>query len=397
MLQLFADKVNMCRISKLLVKYNIKATIKDSTITIYGTVTEDLATQLYSNIQIIAFNNYDSGQDYKAITAVIAKTENATQAEKVETFSETKLDTSETGVDEVDTYNTSNTTQEPELVLRYPKVKRAEVYLCDFGKPVEHEQGGIRYAIIIQNDAGNKYSPNTIVLPCSTQHKANLPVHYIFRYSSENMVDYSSAKVSEKNNVALGEAITTVSKSRLIKYLGTMTEDFMDEKIQPIIDCSLALKRKNNVSKPEVKTVTQTKTEKDKATYRDLNFTQIQLLSFVDINELISISKSRAKDAEKAHKILQLFGFDFSKKGVQYLLDAICISPKSEYFNLQTLSQKLKKKKKNTDEASEIQRVIVARVKERFKLKTSPTIDFIRLVNRFLTKKEEKQDDENRI
>ena len=200
MLQLFADKVNMCRISKLLVKYNIKATIKDSTITIYGTVPEDLATQLYSNIQIIAFNNYDSGQDYKATTAVIAKTENATQAEKVETFSETKLDTSETGVDEVDTYNTSNTTQEPKLVLRYPKVKRAEVYLCDFGEPVEHELGGIRYAIIIQNDDGNKYSPNTIVLPCTTQCKPNLPVHYIFRYSSENMVDYSSAKVSEKNS-----------------------------------------------------------------------------------------------------------------------------------------------------------------------------------------------------
>lgn len=133
-----------------------------------------------------------------------------------------------------------------------------------------------------------------------------------------------------------------------------------------------------------------------KATYRDLNLTQIQLLSFVDIDELLFISKSSIKDSKKSYKILQLFGFDFSKNGVQYLLDAICIAPKSKYFNLETLSQKLSETGEYTIEASEIQRLIVARVKERFKLKKSPTIDFIRLVNRLLTKKEEKQD-ENRI
>lgn len=406
MLQLFADKVNMGRISKLLVKYNIKATVNDSTITIYGTIPEDLASQLYSNTQIIAFNNYDNSQGYVPIDATTVSG-NVIKAEKAEMLPEAKPDVGkEATCEEVVTYNTSDATEEPKFVLRYPKVKRAEVYLCDFGETLEHEQGGKRYAIIIQNDDGNEHSPNTIVLPCTTQHKANLPVHYIFRFSSENMVDHSNAKVSSKINVALGEAITTVSKSRLIEYLGTMTEDFMDENIQPIIDRSLALKRKTEtvtVSKPEVKTVIQTKTvyvEKNldavqmaKATYSDLNLAQMQLLSFVDINELISISKTSAKDSEKAHKILQLFGFDFSKNGVQHLLDAICISPKSEYFNLEILSKKLSETGKYTIEASEIQRLIVARVKERFRLKKSPTIDFIRLVNRLLTKKEEKQDE----
>ena len=406
MLQLFADKVNMGQISKFLVKYNIKATIKDSTITIYGAIPEDLASQLYSNTQIIAFNNFDDGQGYIPIEATTVLG-NVIKAEKADMVPEAKPDLSkETIVQEVVTYNTSNATAEQRFVLRYPNVKRAEVYLCDFGETLEYEQGGIRYAIIIQNDDGNEHSPNTIVLPCTTQHKDNLPVHYFFRFSSENMVDYSNAKVSSKINVALGEAITTVSKSRLIKFLGTMIEDFMDENIQPIIDRSLALKRKTEtvtVSKPEVKTVIQTKTvyvEKDldavqmaKATYRDLNLVQMQLLSFVDINELISISKTSAKDSEKAYKILQLFGFDFSKNGVQYLLDAICISPKSEYFNLETLSKKLSETGKYTIDASEIQRLIVARVKERFRFKKSPTIDFIRLVNRLLTKKEEKQDE----
>lgn len=407
LLQLFVDKVNVGQISKILVKYNIKATIKDSTITIYGTIPEDLASQLYSNTHIIAFNNYDDGQGYSSIEAPTASG-NVINADM---FSETRPDiTEETTVDEVVTYNNSNATENSKFLLRYPKVKRAEVYLCNFGETLEHEQAGKRYAIIIQNDDGNQYSPNTIVLPLTTQHKPNLPVHYIFKFSSENMVDYSNAKVSEKNNVALGEAITTISKSRLIKYLGTMTEDFIDEKIQPIIDRSLGLKRKTEtvtVSKPEVKTVIRTKTvyvEKDSdavqmaiATYRDLNLAQIQLLSFVDINELISISKTLATDREKAYKILQLFGFDFSENGVPYLLDAICISPKSKYFNLETLSKKLYETGKYTIEELEIQRLIVARVKEKFRFKKSPTIDFIRLVNRLLTKKEEKQDDENSI
>ena len=398
LLQLFADKVNIGRISKLLVKYKIKAIVNDSTITIYGTISENLASQLYSNTQIIAFNNYDDGQGYVPIDTTNIS-ENTIKAKKVEMLTEAKADVSE----EVATYNTFDATKELNFVLRYPKVKRAEVYLCDFGKPFEHEQGGKRYAIIIQNDTGNKHSPNTIVLPCTTQYKPDLPVHYTFRFSSENMVDYSNAKVSGKTNVALGEAITTIIKFKLIEYLGTMTQNFMDENIQPIIDQALALKRKTEtitISKPEIKTVVQTKTvyvQKDldavqmaKATYRDLNLAQIQLLSFIDIDELISISKSSTEDIEKAYKILQLFGFDFSKNGVHYLLDAICIAPKSKYFSLETLSQKLSETGKYTIEASEIQRFIVARVKERFRFIKSPTIDFIRLVNCLLTKKEEK-------
>lgn len=142
MLQLFADKVNIGRISKLLVKYKIKAIVNDSTITIYGTISENLASQLYSNTQIIAFNNYDDGQGYVPIDTTNIS-ENTIKAKKVEMLTEAKADVSE----EVATYNTFDATKELNFVLRYPKVKRAEVYLCDFGKPFEHEQGGKRYPL----------------------------------------------------------------------------------------------------------------------------------------------------------------------------------------------------------------------------------------------------------
>lgn len=262
-----------------------------------------------------------------------------------------------------DTSTVNNETVNSQLKIRYSKVRRAEVYLCKFDKALEFEHSGNQYVIVIQNSSFNK-SSHTLVIPCVTQCISDLPVHHIFRFSPENMVNYSKARVSQKTYFALGEYITPVHKSRLIKYLGTMTEDFMNKNIQPIIDLSLNLKRE--------------------VVYRDLNLVQIQLLSFVDINELISISKMSLETREKAHKILQLFGFDYKHDGVQYLLDAICISKKLEYFNLEKLSNKLFETGKYNIDAKEIQRLISARVKERFGFKESPTIDFIRLVKRFL-------------
>ena len=45
------------------------------------------------------------------------------------------------------------------------RVYRGEVYLVDFGIGYGSEQGGVRPAVIVQNNIGNKYSPTTIVVP----------------------------------------------------------------------------------------------------------------------------------------------------------------------------------------------------------------------------------------
>lgn len=120
---------------------------------------------------------------------------------------------------------------------------------------------------------------------------------------------------------------------------------------------------------------------------------QVQLLSFVDINELLAISQSSSADELKAQKILELFGFDFKKNGVHYLLKAIISSPKDSYFNLETLSENVALNE-NVDK-EEIKRLIVARVKETFGFKKAPTIDFIRLVNNFLLKQEDNYEKTN--
>ena len=42
-------------------------------------------------------------------------------------------------------------------------VKRGEIYWVEFDPVKGSEQGGLRPALIIQNDVGNRYSPTTVV------------------------------------------------------------------------------------------------------------------------------------------------------------------------------------------------------------------------------------------
>ncbi len=47
-------------------------------------------------------------------------------------------------------------------------VKRGEIYWVEFDPVKGNEQGGLRPALIIQNDIGNRYSPTTVVVAITT-------------------------------------------------------------------------------------------------------------------------------------------------------------------------------------------------------------------------------------
>lgn len=92
------------------------------------------------------------------------------------------------------------------------RVYRGEVYLVDFGIGYGSEQGGIRPAVIVQNNIGNKYSPTTIVVPVtSRQTKAHIPTH----------VRVKGACFS-KRSLALTEQLVTIDKKRIIKKMGNV-------------------------------------------------------------------------------------------------------------------------------------------------------------------------------
>ena len=60
MLQIQTKSIDIWRISKLLVKYNIKASITDSAITLEGDISEDLLSKLCNEINIIKVQNFIS-------------------------------------------------------------------------------------------------------------------------------------------------------------------------------------------------------------------------------------------------------------------------------------------------------------------------------------------------
>ena len=345
MLQLQAEKIDIVRVSIILAKYNIKASITDSAITLDGDISNELLTNLCKEIDIVTVKNF---------------------RDETETLSEKKESKSTVSKDIPRSYD-----------LLYSTVKRGEVYLCDFGTPYGSELGFIRPVTILQNDIGNKYSPNTIVIPCtSSRTKKDLPTHIVTNFSNNNATVEINRHLLYGHNVILVEQIKCVDKTRLRKYIGKLTPDFMkiiDNKIEITLDLE------KNANTPIVKT-------KYVVERKGLNMTQIQLLSMVNINELLNISKSSSTDEFKVNKILNLFGFDTSKNGVQYLNRSIIISLRDTHFNLETLSKSISDES-GLDKA-EIKRLIVARVKETLGFRKAHTIDFIRTVNSFLTKQE---------
>lgn len=99
-------------------------------------------------------------------------------------------------------------------------LKQFDVVLVDFGEEIiGSEQGGIRPAVIIQNDKGNWYSDTTIVMPCSScLKKINQPTHAFIKKNKKNGL--------LKDSVLLGECLRQVSENRILKLLGTFSNDY---------------------------------------------------------------------------------------------------------------------------------------------------------------------------
>lgn len=110
--------------------------------------------------------------------------------------------------------------------------RRGDIYLVDLGKHFGSEQGGCRPVLLIQNNVGNYYGPTLIVAPITSRYnkKANQPTHFAL-VGVENLTSPS---------MVLAEQILTIDKSRVIKYLGKVSEEQM-QNIDKAIMVSLGL------------------------------------------------------------------------------------------------------------------------------------------------------------
>ena len=108
------------------------------------------------------------------------------------------------------------------------QVYRGDIFYADLSPVVGSEQGGIRPVLIIQNDAGNRCSPTTIVAAITGRIKHDyLPTHV--------KVDGRQCGLHRLSTVLL-EQIRTLDKSRLLDFVGHMDSKKMGE-----IDLALSI------------------------------------------------------------------------------------------------------------------------------------------------------------
>lgn len=105
-------------------------------------------------------------------------------------------------------------------------MKKGEIYYVNFGDRKDNigsEQDGVRPALIIQNDIGNKYSPTTICAVITSQKMSKkMPTHV-------KIEDYKSVGLHKKSVILL-EQVKTIDKKRIIGgRLGILQNDLMLE------------------------------------------------------------------------------------------------------------------------------------------------------------------------
>lgn len=96
-------------------------------------------------------------------------------------------------------------------------IKRGYVIQVDFGTQVGSVQSKKRPAVVIQNDIGNKYSPNTIVVPLTSKHKKSMPTHF--------KLDKEKYDYLHTDSLAICEQIITISKGQIKECLGYIDKD----------------------------------------------------------------------------------------------------------------------------------------------------------------------------
>ena len=391
MIKIFAKNIDLLKVSKILLPYKGFYQITSDGISIYSdTISENLLENLISYLDLIKISNYAEKEisellPEKEISEPLPEKENSEplpekenseplpekeiselSSEKENTELLAENENSESLLDNKSVNNVCESLKQEEKI-KFSKIKRGELYYAN----CSNTQLGLRPVLIVQNDEGNKYSPYTIVVPITSKNKKPfLPTH--LSISTKSLVE---GKL-DGNSTLLAENIESMHKSCLTKYIGRVAPSFM-KGVDEILSCSIDIKPK------EIPQIIE-------HSFIDINLEQIGIITkFDNVPILVEISSKKISNEEKVKEMLNIFGFDFTKNGANYLAYAICYAPKnSEYFNLSDTIENIPKNLKSVSD-KEVQRLITARIKETLNLKNLSAISFIRFINLFLTKRED--------
>jgi len=105
-------------------------------------------------------------------------------------------------------------------MVRYPEVRRGDVWLADLGRTTGSEQGGVRPVVVIQNEMGNRHSPTVIVAAVTGRHKKDLPTHAVLEKDGRRL---------RQDSTVLLEQIRTIDRARLLKRFGALDDTEMKQ------------------------------------------------------------------------------------------------------------------------------------------------------------------------
>lgn len=93
--------------------------------------------------------------------------------------------------------------------------RRGDIYLANLDPFIGSEQGGTRPVVVLQNNAGNYFSPTLIVAPITSRcdKRRDLPTHYYVE----------SVRGLDGPAIVLLEQLKTIDKRRVHKYIGKMS------------------------------------------------------------------------------------------------------------------------------------------------------------------------------
>ncbi len=92
--------------------------------------------------------------------------------------------------------------------------RRGDIFYANLNPVIGSEQGGLRPVLILQNDAGNRTSPTTIVAAITSRTaKRRLPTHVELPAARYNL---------DRDSVVLLEQIRTIDKRRLKNRIGRL-------------------------------------------------------------------------------------------------------------------------------------------------------------------------------
>lgn len=112
-------------------------------------------------------------------------------------------------------------------------IHRGEIYLIDLSNQIGSEQSGVRPAIVVQNEAGNMYSPTTIICPLTSKQKTMSATHVELTTADAEII---------KDSIVLCEQVRVIDKTRIKKRLGEVTNVQKIEDINQKILVSFGIK-----------------------------------------------------------------------------------------------------------------------------------------------------------